>query len=412
MTSLPKLLSSILWLMVAATGAGAQDAPTSKTDEHLEQLDVASRRMSAHLQALPGYAVEVTQTWTYHGARKVTGENRAVLAARHEGDFHLSIGMPASPDRSFVCVGNGTQTLRILQTGGQAIHARNDGGLQELLEDGLTEVSLHYTGLDLICRPDPNRHLMVMASQPKYHGIDQLKGQSAHHFEMGWGEDAGHRFHCWIASSEQPWLVQVTHHVPLEGPDGEQHELGVLSELKWTRVDAHPPERFRVTPPKNSQEVADLHGHLTAGDLDRLIGKPAPALQLQDLTGNSWSLPRSDRVVVLLFFASWATPSHHEKARLVEELQALENERVEFAAVSVGESLETVQAFAQARDFKHAILLDPDRKASASYGVTSLPTIILIGKDGLVRSAHVGNTRDIRQTLTGEIQGLLQANSR
>jgi hypothetical protein len=73
----------------------------------------------------------------------------------------------------------------------------------------------------------------------------------------------------------------------------------------------------------------------------------------------------------------------------------------------VGENAETVRSFVKSKRYEHSIVLDPESEAAAAYGVTSLPTIVLIGKGGMVQSGYVGNTSETRVKIAREIARLL-----
>jgi peroxiredoxin len=143
------------------------------------------------------------------------------------------------------------------------------------------------------------------------------------------------------------------------------------------------------------------------GETAQLVGKPAPSFLLRSIYGAEWRLPKDKSVVVLYFFATWALPSHFEHEPLLKLLSNYESKNIDVAAISVGENGDTVRGFATARQYLHTILLDPESKVSADYGVSSVPTVVLIGKDGTVQTVHVGNTLEVREALQREIDHLL-----
>ncbi len=374
---------------------------------HVERLDATVRRMVAYLESLPGYSVQVTQPWKLEGTTSAAGCNTISLDAEHGGMFRLRVGSDAESKTSLDCTGDGRRITRAIRSENRSLHSIHDGGLQQLLQDAMTETSLRYCGLDLLCRSDPERYVMVMASDVQYLGREDLPSGPADHFRMTWGAGDSHQCELWISAGDAPLLVKTKAMVQILSHQQLEQQLHVTADLEWKRVEQFPKEYFQPQVPEGSIEVADLHSRLHEGDTAALIGKPAPKVELNLLDGTEWSLPLEKPVVVLYFFASWAVPSHHEKHALLEMLNDDKFEGAAFNAISVGENAETVRSFVKSKRYEHSIVLDPESEAAAAYGVTSLPTIVLIGKGGMVQSGYVGNTSETRVKIAREIARLL-----
>jgi peroxiredoxin len=248
---------------------------------------------------------------------------------------------------------------------------------------------------------------MVMASDVQYLGREDLPSGPADHFCMTWGAGDSHQCELWISAGDAPLLVKMKTTVQMLSDQQMEQRLHATANLEWKRVDQFPKEHFQQQVPEGSLEVADLHSKLHEGDTTALIGKPAPKVKLNLLDGTEWSLPLEKPVAVLYFFASWAVPSHQQKQELLEMLREDQFEDAAFHAISVGENAETVRAFVSSKRYQHSIVLDPKSEAAAAYGVTSLPTIVLIGKGGTVQSVYVGNTPETRFEIAREIARLL-----
>lgn len=135
-------------------------------------------------------------------------------------------------------------------------------------------------------------------------------------------------------------------------------------------------------------------------------GDPAPRFDVQRLDGSTaTSEDWSGEVVLLDFWATWcvgcigATPRMN---RLHDEYGP-----EGFSVVSLNQEPEDLPAVAEVvreRDIRYPVLVDPGAVARA-YGVGALPTVILVGADGVIRARHTGPIAE--STLRREIEALL-----
>jgi peroxiredoxin len=135
------------------------------------------------------------------------------------------------------------------------------------------------------------------------------------------------------------------------------------------------------------------------------VGDAAPAFHATDLAGARVSLDDfRGRVVVVNFWATWCPPCRVE----LPELDAYEAEmggRVVVLGIDSGESADTVAPFVRQHGLRFPILLDEGRAISAAYGVTGLPTSLIVDRAGIVRERVIGPmTRD---TLARRVERLL-----
>jgi peroxiredoxin len=77
-------------------------------------------------------------------------------------------------------------------------------------------------------------------------------------------------------------------------------------------------------------------------------------------------------------------------------------EGFEMLAVNSGESRSTVQQFIDQKGFTFPVLLDTNKDVLDGLGVSGLPTSIFVGRDGTVKTIHIGGLSPdaIEQQLT------------
>lgn len=135
-----------------------------------------------------------------------------------------------------------------------------------------------------------------------------------------------------------------------------------------------------------------------------LIGAPAPTWR--DIEAVSGVFPASiaavrGRVVLIDFWATWCVP-----CRIVIPKLGLLQARYGAQGLSVlgisTEDAQDVALFAQRMPFRYAVAVDKHAQTTRSYGVASLPTLVVIDKQGMVRDVAVGYdpTQDTRLETT------------
>ena len=122
-----------------------------------------------------------------------------------------------------------------------------------------------------------------------------------------------------------------------------------------------------------------------------LVGAPAPAwTKVSALAGAPSSIGQlRGRVVLVDFWASWCGPCR----MLAPRLSALKDKLGAQGLTVVGittDDAEKAAVFAEKHQMRYGIVVDKDGDTSRAYGVTGLPTMVLIDKKGVVRDVLVG----------------------
>jgi len=125
-------------------------------------------------------------------------------------------------------------------------------------------------------------------------------------------------------------------------------------------------------------------------------GKPAPEFTLPTTGGQAWSLAEARRrgPVVLAFFKASCPVCQLAFPYLQRLYEAYPKERMSVVGVSQNPLQETL-AFMSDYDVRFPVVLDDTHQfpVSNAYGLTNVPTVFLIGRDGVIQASSVGWAR-------------------
>jgi thiol-disulfide isomerase/thioredoxin len=96
------------------------------------------------------------------------------------------------------------------------------------------------------------------------------------------------------------------------------------------------------------------------------------------------------KVVVLDFWASWCGPCRAQTPVLERLAASFGAERVRVLGVATSDDRGSVTRFLDRKPATYASVYDDDQLAASLYGVQSLPTLVILAKDGTVRSVATG----------------------
>jgi len=137
----------------------------------------------------------------------------------------------------------------------------------------------------------------------------------------------------------------------------------------------------------------------------------APDLVLQDTKGQTVKLSDyKGKVVIINFWASWCPPCKAEMPDLDKLGQELANSQdAVLLAVDltdgVRETSDKAQKYINDNHFSLHVLLDSEGKAANAYSISSIPTTVIIDKQGNIYDRIVGpTTRDALMVYVNKIK--------
>lgn len=96
------------------------------------------------------------------------------------------------------------------------------------------------------------------------------------------------------------------------------------------------------------------------------------------------------RVVMVDFWASWCGPCHHSFPWMAAMHRKYSDQGLTIVAINLDKSPEAAAGFLAATPAPFTILYDPTGKTAAAYHVQGMPTTVLVGRDGKIRTTHIG----------------------
>jgi peroxiredoxin len=130
-------------------------------------------------------------------------------------------------------------------------------------------------------------------------------------------------------------------------------------------------------------KTLDLRGYTSRTAPPQFSGSTLDARQLSigDYRGT---------VIVLNFWATWCLECRPEMAVLERLQREFSSRGLAIIGVNARENAEAVRRYAKELGLTFPLVLDPDGKINALYGVIGLPTTFVVGRDGRAVAFAVG----------------------
>ena len=135
----------------------------------------------------------------------------------------------------------------------------------------------------------------------------------------------------------------------------------------------------------------------------------APDFTLRGADGRNVRLDElRGQVVLVNFWATWCGPCREEMPRLDVLYQKYHKSGFVLLGVNVDDDPHTALATAAKLGVSFPVLLDTDKKVSKLYDLNTMPSTIVIDRDGKVRYLHRGYRTGTEGDYEQQIRGLLK----
>lgn len=390
-------------------GAAGAVVPQVSLSAAERAFDTLFRNFEQRLTDAGTFSVDVTSRWVARGAGDAEGTNLFHVAVQAGGKLRVEAGSQELGPGRLICVSDGRTITRLLRSATPNLYTQHEAGstLDELPHDAMTMQALDGSGVEFLVRPQFRAQLIAQIAGVEDLGTEQLDGVATRHLRLRLINQR--TFDVWFTTGPQPELYRLVGTTDIPIDDQRTFQLTTTSSFRWHVGITHPAGTFEVAIPPDARRVQDLLAALQEGDVSQMLGKPAPSLELESLQGTRVNLSAAGtrQVVILFCWASWCAPSRDRIASLNEFVAQCERGGAAIYAINLGEDRSQVQRAVAEMGFTGQVLLDPRAETLAAYRIQTIPTAIMIGKDGTVQACHSGSTDAVRAQVRADAAALI-----
>ncbi|MBI2753698.1 MAG: TlpA family protein disulfide reductase [Betaproteobacteria bacterium] len=145
-----------------------------------------------------------------------------------------------------------------------------------------------------------------------------------------------------------------------------------------------------------------------AQELKPWTGGAAPPLALEDMEGRPHRLESyRGKVVLVNFWATWCEPCREEMPSIERLRRSMDGRPFAVLAVNLAEPVSRIRAFLEKMPVSFTVLLDRDTAVAKAWKARILPATYIVGPDGRIRYAHLGELDWSHESVRRAIAALL-----
>ena len=135
----------------------------------------------------------------------------------------------------------------------------------------------------------------------------------------------------------------------------------------------------------------------------------APDFTLRTMDGPNLRLQEQrGRVVLVNFWATWCGPCRQEMPHMNRLYEKYKSSGFVILGVNVDEDQKNAAGLASKLGVKFPVLWDSEKSVSKLYELSTMPSTVLIDRDGKVRYIHRGYLNGYEETYDKQIRELLK----
>ena len=375
---------------------------------YLQSLERFEMDYTLHAQGNPAPGQEIDERFTSHVALEKPG-SFAKIGRGEQG--------PMSPPSLYLFADTGTILM-----GGQAIVVNKIKGL----ENFFTHQELGYIKeinllLPMDLRADLLRAFLTYNAETtweqnlqsaEYKGEETLGKLPAHHLQLKYVRALGPEKmtvinDIWLSRGEQPLLLQVK-----ESMENDFPAMTFTGTYANWKVNEPIQASLFKAPIKDMTIHPDYETYMQAANAspaEALVGTVAADFTLQRLDGTNFTLSeqRGKQVVILDFWATWCAPCVEALPELMAAAKRYQDKDVMLVAVNQQEGAKRVSRFLQKQGWTLDVVLDGEGKTGSLYKVQGIPQTVIVGKDGKIKTVHIGSEPGMRDIIARDLDRIL-----
>lgn len=269
-----------------------------------------------------------------------------------------------------------------------------------------------------------NPMLLQEMGELEYVGEKEMNGENYHHLVNVSDMES---IDLWLTTDENPRLARLVLDASnavrqqmqgAEGGDGDEDvEMIITMNLdNWEENPTLEDALFQFTAPDDVEKIdmdamMEEQNAASQGGGSKLEGQVAPDFTLERLAEGEVRLSehQGEEVVILDFWASWCGPCREGMPILEEVAKEYADKDVVMYAVNVAEEDAAAQGFLDEQEVDVNVVMDRDGAVSTQYQVQSIPTTVIVGKDGVIHKVHTGLHPQLGQMLRQDLDEALNA---